>query len=329
MAGGAPVGVGADYAYFASQLGQNPMEMYGLYTAPLSGYTNQQLGPNMDAGSQQSNTQPRPQPQTQSQQEAVVAVPQTTDMPVRQNADLSVMLNSGHEQGGQYHNGGIILQHAPPQETTMFPMGPNPRTEPPTPQPPGPPETEQQVMTNLFIAGIDKGVDFKQFFHPDTTSGGPDKPRGVHHIPGISAPAKDTLNAAAATGGSQRRAMCDPLVDAVFALDDITTLWMARDAIRNYITRLRPQGKARFGVVLCGEQHSFYTSLHQHFSGLLASLEDLQHANVTLDITEHMPDTPGTRSDNNPYPPSVSEDFAQTTAGCLETAYFMFMYQVS
>lgn len=63
--------------------------------------------------------------------------------------------------------------------------------------------------------------------------------------------------------------------------------------------------------------------------GLLASLEDLQHANATLDPAEQMPDSPGYRSDNNPYPPRVSEDFAQSDAGCLETAYHLFSFQVS
>ena len=63
-------------------------------------------------------------------------------------------------------------------------------------------------------------------------------------------------------------------------------------------------------------------------TALLASLEDLQHANATLDPAQHMPDTPGYRSDNNPYPPRVSEDFAQIDAGCLETAYHLLTYQV-
>lgn len=64
--------------------------------------------------------------------------------------------------------------------------------------------------------------------------------------------------------------------------------------------------------------------------GLLASLEDLQHANTTLDSNRvQMPDTLGYRGDNNPYPPSVSSDFSQIEARCFETAYYMFMSQVN
>lgn len=207
------------------------------------------------------------------------------------------------------------------------------RTLQPTPPPTrlgvprvlGPSPMQQMALSNLFISGLEKpGVPKVPV--EAMPSGPPRKPGGLHPIPGLSSPPTAALEAPVA---KETRSDCDPLVDVIFALDDLQSLWLARDAIRHYVTHVRPAGKARFGVMLCGADHTFYTALHVHLTGLLASLEDLQHANVTLDpLTLQQPDTPGFRSSNNPYPPRVSEDFAQTDARCLETAYYMFMYQV-
>lgn len=271
--------------------------------------------------------------------------------------------------------GSITLKRpAVPASVAPYANHTNVQKQSPQPEPalsPLPPSQLLQILSNLFVAGLEKPGELKPL-DVSEPAGGPVKVRGLQ---GLTAPA---VPQTPSTADKERRAHCTPIVDVVFALDDIETIWMARDAIRHYVTHLKPAGKARFGVVLCGPQLSFYTALHTHFSGksvylfpsllppkknftylnyrhfiltvnnilvsfftfflltcifvpgLLASLEDLQHANTTLDSNRvQMPDTLGYRGDNNPYPPSVSSDFSQIEARCFETAYYMFMSQVN
>ncbi|KAL8559470.1 hypothetical protein ACOMHN_037134 [Nucella lapillus] len=287
-----PVGVGADYTYFASKLaaggsssstrGPNPMDPHAVPIADVGHMLMEAHGP----GSHPYQTKDL------QYLDAMTPGPSTVTP----------------HQGAVPGKGNNNKAPPPPSPTT----------------PPGPPSAKQLLMSNLFAMGQEK-TDYKQVAPEPVASSS--KSRGLRPIPGLTAPLYGGPKAASNTADMALRAPCDLLVDAVFALDDMKNLWMAREAIRYYETQLRPSRQTRFGVVLCGRHKSFYTALHQHFSALLASLEDLQHANATLDPAQHMPDTPGYRSSNNPYPPRVSEDFAQIDAGCLETAYHLLMYQ--
>lgn len=194
------------------------------------------------------------------------------------------------------------------------------------PVPVAPPIGEQLRKTNLFVMGVDK-QEQQQQHTPDllassSVNGTVRGPKGLRLFPGFSSHAE----IAAPLLATELRAPCNNLVDALFVLDDVSSIWLIRESIRHYQTQLLASPNARFGIVLCGNIQTFYTNLYSHFSALLASLEDLQHANATLDPAEQMPDTPGYRGDNNPYPPRVSEDFTFSNAGCLETVFHLLSY---
>ena len=142
---------------------------------------------------------------------------------------------------------------------------PSPLPPPPPPTNGGPPSPEQLLMSNLFVMGLNKDGHHKQLIpEPQVVAS---RSRGLGVIPGLTAPVQVTPKASTNTASTGLRAPCDPLVDALFALDDMKNLWLARESIRYYETQLLPSSKASFGVVLCGQHKSFYTALHGHFSG--------------------------------------------------------------
>ncbi|XP_076445685.1 uncharacterized protein LOC143283365 [Babylonia areolata] len=310
----APVAVAADYAYFASKLagtgagggggstqGPQPLDQHSLPIADVGHMLLSAQGP----GSQ-------PATDLHYYHDVTGGQGRTTPEPGAAKNSGNVPAKDGGQGPGQKQ-----------AQTQHHKEGRNPHPPPP---PPSLSAAEALIMSNVFAMGLGKAGDQKQNFpepHANASKNG-----GLGPIPGLTAPLHGAPTAAgSSTADLALRAPCDLHVDAVFALDDMKNLWLAREAIRYYETQLLPSKETRFGVVLCGQQKSFYTLLHRHFSALLASLEDLQHANATLDPTQHMPDTPGHRSDNNPYPPRVSEDFLQVDAGCLETAYHLLTYQ--
>lgn len=270
MGGAAPVGVAADYSQFAQQLGggqHNNPDLIGLYSASPS-YAQHVMGAFPSSEGPQSGKDLHYQPLPQGAGLSSIHQPTKTgptsfneEVPGKNGLNTPTSQPPGLKSIPSLEKVGHLQQH----QDQKIPHPP-PLSSSPLPSNGGRPSHEQLLMSNLFVMGLDKGGDHKQLV-PEPLFGASGS-RGLGVIPELAAPEQITTKAPMSTAtGTGLRAPCDSLVDAVFALDDMENLWLARESIRYYETQLLPSSKARFGVVLCGQQKSFYTALHSHFSG--------------------------------------------------------------